>query len=49
MKAFYLLFKVTVTIFIFELVNGAFLVTHMKMFIRIRDRIVGLLTTWLAG
>ena len=39
LKACYLLFKVTVPIFTFELINGAFLVTHMKMSIGIRDRI----------
>ena len=39
LKACFLLFKVTVTIFNFELVNGAFLVTHMKMLIGIKDGI----------
>ena len=35
LKACYLLLKVTVTIFKFELINGAFLVTHLKMLIGI--------------
>ena len=39
LKACYLLFKVTVLTFTFEPINSAFLVTHMKMLIGIRDRI----------